>query len=158
MGSTDTPPRLAPLMRLEVELGELLTLGAVPLGERRCVAITGGRFEADDGWRGEVLPGGADWQLLRSDRVLEVDARYVLQDTQGARVQVTSQGLRHGPLEVIEALARGEAVDASRYYFRTLMRFEAAASPHLAHFNRLVAVGFGVREARRVRLDVQRVV
>jgi hypothetical protein len=157
MSDARPAPRLVPLMRLEVELGEVLTLGPVPLGERRCVAITGGRFEADDGWRGEVLPGGADWQLLRADGVLEVDARYLLQDTQGARVQVASQGLRHGPPEVIEALARGEAVEASRYYFRTLMRFEAPGAPHLAHFNRLLAVGFGVREARRVRLDVQRV-
>lgn len=156
MSADQHAPRLVPLMRLQVEVGEVLTLGPVPQGERRCVAITGGRFEADDGWHGEVLPGGTDWQLLRGDGVLEVDARYVLQDTQGARVQVVSQGLRHGPPEVIEALARGEAVQASRYYFRTAMRFEAAAS-HLAHLNRLLAVGFGVREARCVRLDVQRV-
>lgn len=157
MSAAEPAPRLAPLMRLEVEVGEVLTLGSVPQGERRCVAITGGRFEADDGWRGQVRPGGADWQLLRGDGVLEVDARYVLRDAQGALVQVVSQGLRHGPPEVIEALARGETVDPARYYFRTVMRFEAAA-PHLAHLNRLLAVGFGVREARRVKLDVQRVV
>ncbi len=149
-------PRLAPLMRLVVEVGEVQTLGPAPQGERRVVAITGGRFEAGDGWRGEVLPGGADWQLLRADGVLEVDARYVLQDAQGARVQVVSQGLRHGPPEVIAALARGEAVDAAAYYFRTLMRFETG-TPQLAHLNRLLAVGFGVRESRCVKLDVQRV-
>jgi hypothetical protein len=156
MHAEDAPLRLAPLMRLAVEVGELLWVGRTPTGERRMVPITGGRFEADDGWHGEVLPGGADWQLLRSDGVLELDARYVLRDAKGAQVQVVSQGLRHGPPKVIEALARGDVVDPSRYYFRTLMRFEAAAK-HLAHLNRLLAVGFGVREARRVRLDVQRV-
>jgi Protein of unknown function (DUF3237) len=100
-----------------------------------------------------VLPGGADWQLLRSDGVLEVDARYVLQDLRGDRVQVISQGLRHGPPQVIAALARGEAVDASQYYFRTAMRFETAADA-LVHLNHVVAVGVGAREVRLVRLNV----
>ena len=146
-------PLFEPLMRLAVEVGEIVSLGHAPTGERRVVALTGGSFESDDGWRGVVLPGGADWQLLRSDRVLEVDARYVLQDSRGQRVQVVSQGLRHGPPDVIAALARGEAVDASQYYFRTAMRFETAAA-ELAHLNHVVAIGVGAREARLVRLDV----
>ncbi len=148
-----TTLRFEPLMRLAVEVGDITSLGAVPTGERRVVAITGGSFDSDEGWRGQVLPGGADWQLLRNDGVLEVDARYVLQDDRGARVQVVSQGLRHGPPEVIAALARGETVDASLYYFRTLMRFETAADT-LVHLNHVVAVGIGAREARLVRLHV----
>lgn len=146
-------PRFVPLLRLSVEVGDIVSLGATPTGERRVVAITGGSFDSDEGWRGSVLPGGADWQLLRGDGVLEVDARYVLQDERGARVQVVSQGLRHGPPEVISALARGEAVDASQYYFRTAMRFETAAA-ELQHLNFVVAVGLGAREARLVRLGV----
>jgi hypothetical protein len=68
-------------------------------------------------------------------------------------VQVVSQGLRHGPPEVIAALACGEAVDPSAYYFRTALRFEAAAAS-LSRLNRVVAVGVGAREARVVRLGV----
>jgi hypothetical protein len=146
-------PRFVPLLRLAVEVGEIVSLGATPTGERRVVAISGGSFDSDEGWRGNVLPGGADWQLLRSDGVLEVDARYVLQDANGARVQVTSQGLRHGPPEVIAALTRGQTVDPSQYYFRTAMRFETAAA-ELVHLNHVVAVGIGAREARLVRLNV----
>jgi hypothetical protein len=144
-------PHFEPLMRLAVEVGGIVSIGAMPTGERRVVAITGGSFESDDGWHGEVLPGGADWQLLRSDGVLEVDARYVLQDSDGQRV--VSQGLRHDPSDVIAALARGEAVDASQYYFRTAMRFETAAAA-LQHLNFVVAVGIGAREAKCVRLGV----
>jgi xanthine/CO dehydrogenase XdhC/CoxF family maturation factor len=150
------PPTLAPLMQLEVEVGEVVSLGDMPTGERRVVTISGGRFVGQGelaGWRGRVLAGGADWQLRRSDGVLEVDARYVLEDEQGARVHVVSQGLRHGPPDVIAALARGEAVDPARYYFRTALRFEAS-EPRLASLNRLIAVGIGVREARRVLLSV----
>jgi hypothetical protein len=102
------PLHFTPLMRLVVEVGDIVSLGATPSGERRVVSITGGSFDAEDAWRGQVLPGGADWQLLRADGVLEVDARYVLEDEGGARVQVVSQGPRHGPPEVIAALARGE--------------------------------------------------
>ena len=144
---------LEPLMTLAVEVGEITSLGATPTGERRVVPISGGTFDSAEGWRGQVLPGGADWQLLRSDGVLEVDARYVLQDERGARVQVISQGLRHGPPEVIAALARGETVDRSLYYFRTAMRFETSAAA-LQHLNFIFAVGIGAREARLVRLNV----
>lgn len=152
-------PRLEPLLQLSVEVGELITLGDLPIGQRRMVPIVGGRFEglqSLQGWQGAVLPGGADWQLLRGDGVLEVDARYVLEDAQGARVQVISQGLRHGPAEVIAALGRGEAVDPAAYYFRTAMRFEAAA-PALQPLNRVMAVALGAREARLVRLSVHAV-
>ena len=111
-------------MRLAVEVGAITSLGASTIGERRLVPITGGRFEGVDGdglhWRGVVLPGGADRQFQRADGVLELDARYALQDTRGSRVQVVSPGLRHGPPEVITAL----------YYFRTALRFETGA-PHL---------------------------
>jgi hypothetical protein len=148
-----TEPAFSLLMRVQVDVGELLPIGAVAQGERRVVHLHGGTFEGSDGWHGVVLPGGADWQLMRSDGVLEVDARYVLEDTQGQRVQVVSQGLRHGPAEVMAALARGDAVDPGAYYFRTAMRFETAA-PALAHLNRIVAVGIGAREARSVRLRV----
>ena len=141
------------MMTLAVEVGEIISLGATPTGERRVVAISGGSFDSAEGWHGQVLPGGADWQLLRSDGVLEVDARYVLQDSRGQLVQVASQGLRHGPPEVIAALARGETVDASRYYFRTAMRFETAAA-ELQHLNVVIAVGIGAREPRLVRLSV----
>ena len=58
---------------------------------------------------------------------------------------------------MIAALARGDAVDPARYYFRTLMRFETA-DPSLAWLNRILALGTGVREARAVRLDVHEVV
>jgi Protein of unknown function (DUF3237) len=139
-----------PLMELAVDVGDLLTLGAAPQGERRVVDILGGRFEGAR-LRGEVLPG-ADWQLLRGDGVLEIDARYALREQGGGLVEVTSQGYRHGPPEVLAALARGEAVDPSAYFFRTVMRFTTGA-PELAWLNRTIAVSTGERRARQVLLQ-----
>ena len=57
-----------------------------------------------------------------------------------------SFGLRHGPPEVMEALARGEAVDPAAYYFRTTPRFETS-HPKYAFLNRRIAVATGDRRA-----------
>ncbi|MCL4680762.1 MAG: DUF3237 domain-containing protein [Rhodocyclaceae bacterium] len=139
-----------PLMELAVDVGELVTMGEAPQGERRVVAILGGMF-AGARLRGAILPG-ADWQLARRDGVLEIDARYALRAEDGGIVQVLSQGYRHGPPEVLAALGRGEAVDPSTYFFRTVMRFETGHAP-LAWLNRTLAVASGERRARQVLLQ-----
>jgi hypothetical protein len=142
------------LARIAVDVGELLSLGDAPLGERRMVTILGGTFEGP-GMRGDVLPGGADWQIARRDGVLDLDARYTLKEAGGGLVRVVSQGYRHGPAEVLAALGRGEAVDPATYFFRTIMRFETGA-PSLEWLNRTIAVATAERRARQVVLDAYR--
>jgi len=148
------PPKFESLMRVAVEVGEVLTMGGGPLGERRFVAITGGSFEGPL-LRGGIEPGGADWQIVRADGVLDIDAHYVLRTEQGGRIRVVSQGYRYGPPEVLAALGRGENVPPERYFFRTVMRFETGA-PDLEWLNRTIAVAIGEREARRVLFEVWR--
>ena len=139
------------LATLTVEVGELVSLGPAPLGERRVVGIVGGTFEGPR-MRGTVLPGGADWQIARSDGVLDLDAQYTLEEQGGGRVRVVSRGYRHGPDEVLAALARDEDVDPAQYFFRTIMRFETGA-PYLAWLNKTIAVATAERKARHVVLD-----
>ena len=45
-----------------VTLGPAVNLGQTAKGNRRYIPITGGTIEGP-GVRGEVLPGGWDWQL-----------------------------------------------------------------------------------------------
>src|SRR5438445_1977399 len=118
-------------------------LAALPCGSRVIVLSTGGTFEGRR-LRVEVLPGGGDWTLLRSDGVLELELRITLETDDGALIYMTSFGLRHGPPEVLAALARGESVDRSKYYFRTAPRFETSASQY-AFLNRLIAISSGDR-------------
>jgi Protein of unknown function (DUF3237) len=141
-----------PIFRIEAELAEILPLGQTPYGERRIINILGGRV---DGARlnGRILPGGADWQIIRTDGVADLRARYTIEANSGARILVASDGLRHGPPDVIARLARGEPVDPALYYFRTVMRFETGDA-ELSWLNRIIAIGRGVREPRTVRLDV----
>ncbi len=142
------------LVKLVVDVGELVSMGSAPLGERRVVNILGGTFEGP-GMRGDVLPGGADWQIARSDGVLDIDAHYTLKEYRGGLVRVVSQGYRHGPSEVLAALARGEDVDPAKYFFRTIMRFETGA-PYLDWLNKTIAVATAERKARQVLLDAYR--
>jgi hypothetical protein len=134
-----------PLMTLQVTVAGAQKIGAVPHGTRVTAPVVDGRFEGPR-LRGRVLPGAGDWTLLRGDGVLELDLRLTLETDDGALIHMSSFGLRHGPPEVIAAIARGEQVDPSTYYFRTTPRFETA-HPKYAFLNRLVAVSTGDRRA-----------
>ena len=133
------------LMTLQVVVPPPQKLGAVPHGTRVIAPITGGTFEGPR-LRGKVLPGGGDWLLTRPDGVLELDLRITLETDDGALIYMMSSGLRHGPPEVLAAMARGESVDPSKYYFRTAIRFETSA-PQYAFLNRLIAISSGDRRA-----------
>ena len=146
-------PPLRPLFDLHADLADILDLGQTPVGHRRVINILGGHFTGER-LRGQVLCGGADWQIIRSDGVAELDARYTLQTEDGALIQVVSQGVRHGPPETMARLARGEDVDPREYYFRTVMRFETSA-PAVLFLNRILAIAFGKRSANAVDLRVE---
>jgi Protein of unknown function (DUF3237) len=134
------------LMTLQVAVTSPQRIGAGPHGTRVTAPITDGRFEGPR-LRGRVLPGGGDWTILRGDGVLELDLRVTLETDDGALIHMTSLGLRHGPADVIAALARGESVDPSAYYFRTVPRFETA-HPKYEFLNRLLAVAGGDRRPK----------
>jgi hypothetical protein len=145
-----------PMFTIEAELDDILRFGGTPYGERRVINISGGRVTGAR-LQGRILPGGADWQIIRTDGVADIKARYTIESEDGSLILVDSEGLRHGPPDVIARLGRGEAVDPALYYFRTVMRFETAAPAH-AWLNKLRAIARGERLARAVRLDVFEVV
>jgi hypothetical protein len=134
------------LLLLQVAVAGPQRIGVGPHGTRITVPITDGHFEGPR-LRGRVLPGGGDWTILRGDGVLELDLRITLETDDGARIHMTSWGMRHGPADVVAALARGESVDPSAYYFRTLPRFETG-HPKYEFLNRLLAVASGDRRPK----------
>ena len=148
-------PSLQFLYTSSVEVETPLELGKSPYGERRIINIKGGAFSGPR-LSGRVLPGGADWQIIRYDSITEVEARYTLETDDGALIYVSNWGLRHGPKEVMERLAAGEKVDASEYYFRTTPIFETGA-PRYKWLNGLVAIAAGQRLANKVIITVYEV-
>lgn len=148
------PPALVPMCQVRCEVGALVTLGPGPLGERRFVPLGGGTVRGPE-LNGSLVAGGVDWQINRSDGALEIAAHYVMRLADGALVEVQSNGLRHGPPQVMASLARGETVERGAYYFRTAVRFTTAAAAWL-HLNKTLALAVGQREARLVVLDFYR--
>lgn len=114
--------------------------------------ITGGEMEGA-GWRGRVLPGGADFQLIVNDTLAELDARYVLEAEGGQRLYVQNLAVRSGPPELMARIARGEPVDPSEIYFRCMPRLETAW-PEMAWINERLFVGTGARFPDHVLVSV----
>lgn len=144
-------PQLEHLMRVTVHVDPPLIVGAVPLGERRVINITGGHFTGDK-LRGDVLPGGADWQLVRPDDAAILEAKYTLRVDDGALLYVTNLGIRHGPPAVLARIAKGELVDPTLYYFRATPRIETGALRY-SWLNDRIMICSGARTADAVLLD-----
>jgi hypothetical protein len=98
------------------------------------------------------VPGGADWQIVAADGTAFLEARYTLKTDDNALIYVRNIGVRHGPADVLAAIARGDDVDPAKYYFRAAPVFETGAERY-AWLNRLVAVCSGVRTRDAVLLD-----
>jgi hypothetical protein len=150
---SDLPaPRLELVTRVEATLGPIVSLGRTPWGERRVVAITGGRLDGPR-LRGRIVPGGADWQVVHADGMISVDARYTFETDDGAVIYVQSQGVRDGTPEVLAALAAGESVDPCDYYFRASIRLETGA-PAYDWVNRRIFIASAQRLPAGVAYDL----
>lgn len=141
-------PALQLLYTSRIEIAAPLEVGKGPRGLRRVINITGGTFSGPR-MSGRILPGGADWQVVRSDGVAELDAKYTLETNDGALIYITNWGLRHGPPDVIARLGAGEKVDPGEYYFRTTPVFETGA-PGYAWLNGIISIAVGERRADAV--------
>ena len=67
-------------------------IGDSKYGTRSIVWITGGTFKGPD-IEGTVIPGGADWQLVRADGAKELDARYTLKTNDGVIIYIKNRVL-----------------------------------------------------------------
>jgi hypothetical protein len=143
-------PELTLLLEIRATLAAPIVVGEVPEGLRRVVPVTGGTFEGP-GLRGTLLPGGADWQYLRPDGVMIVEAQYLLRTDDDVIIQVNNRGMRHGPEAVMRRLAAGEVVAAADYYFRATPRLSAPAGRY-EWLNRRIFLCGGARYPDAVAL------
>jgi hypothetical protein len=145
------PPPLHHVLHLEVTVAPPVEIGSTPAGHRRVIPITGGVVSGPL-LTGRVLPGGADFQVLRTETETVAEARYVIESDRGERVYVENLGLRTGSAEDIARLRQDLPVDPARIYFRSSPRFETAA-PRLAELTSHVFVGTGQRHPTAVVFD-----
>jgi uncharacterized protein DUF3237 len=140
-----TVMRYQALFVFQIEVKPPRVIGATPGYDRRIGEITGGRFEGDR-LRGKILSGGSDWQSLRNDGTITINVRMVMETDDGALIGMTYLGMRHGPKEVMDRLARGENVSPSEYYMRVTPYYETSSEKY-GWLNRIVSVGHGHRMA-----------
>jgi hypothetical protein len=143
-------PGLVHIADLLVDASPPITIGQTTAGVRRIIPLLGGTVTGPR-LSGRMLPGGADFQIWRNDMCTEIHARYVLETEKGAQIYVENTGLRHGPAEAMERLARGEPVDPGIIYFRTVARFETA-SPEHGWLTRAIVLCSGARYPDRVSI------
>jgi len=152
---TPPAPGLVFAFELRVNVGAPVMVGQVPRGQRRIVSILGGTFEGPN-IKGKVVPGGADWQIIRADGFSELDTRYTLETDKGQLIYVQNAGMRHAAPAIMEKLLKGETVDPKLVYFRTIPTFETAA-PDLQWLTRAVFIGTGERYPTEVVIRFWRV-
>ena len=139
-----TELKVRPLFTLLLEVQPAINVGKTPGVDRRVGVITGGRFEGER-LRGMLLPGGSDWQAIRpGDGAWLLNVRIVLKTDDDAIIGMSYPGLRHGPKEVLDRIARGEVVKATDYYLRISATFETASEKY-GWLNNIISVGVGHR-------------
>jgi len=143
-------PLLEPVCEIDVTLGTIHEMGQGRAGQRRIVPIVGG---AVTGARlnGRLLDVGADWQTIFAGGLAELDTRYAIETSDGAVIEIRNFGYRHGPPDVMQAVARGEEVDPARYYMRTHARLETGDARY-EWVNWTLFVGTGARFKSAVRI------
>ena len=140
---------------LTVHIGEVTTAGELGHGVRRIIPITGGTVKGE-GINGKVCPFGADFQIIRPNELIELEAKYAFETDDGAIVYVENKGLRFGPVDLLQKLKRGEPVDPRLIYIRTVPKFETGHEKYRWLMENLF-IGSAARHADRVVIDVHQV-
>jgi len=143
-----TAPGLRFAFAIKAKVGPIQDLGTTARGHRRIIDILGGEVLGPR-LEGEILPGGADWQIVRADGTIEVVARYTLRSKAGATIYVQNEGLRVASPEVLARMSKGELVRHDSYHFRTAPRFETSEAS-LKWLERATFVGVAARTPDRV--------
>ena len=140
---------------ITAEIADVTTAGDIGYGVRRIIPIIGGEVSGDD-VNGKVLPFGADFQIIRPNELIDLEAKYAFETDDGAVVYVENKGIRFGPVDLLQKLKRGEPVDPKLIYFRTSPKFETGAEKYrwlMEH----IFVASAARHADRVVIDVHMV-
>lgn len=140
---------------LAIQVGAPIVAGDVGHGLRRVIPILGGEVRGE-GISGKIYPVGADFQVIRPDGFTELEAKYAFELDDGAVIYIENIGMRFGPKDALDRIAKGEAVDPALIYFRSVPKFETGAAKYRWLMQNLF-IGVGARYPDRVELDVHQV-
>ncbi|QEC66860.1 DUF3237 domain-containing protein [Panacibacter ginsenosidivorans] len=148
-------PQLEFVCELTVNVDKPQQVGETGHGTRRVIPLMGGTFKGPK-MNGIILPGGADWQLIKKDGVANIDARYTLQTDDSVLIYISNTGIRVASEEVLKKLSNGEQVDPNAYYFRTIPVFETSVGKY-DWLMKSIFIAKGIRNPHNVIIQVWRV-
>src|SRR5260370_23107025 len=111
---------------LAIRVGVPIVAGDLGHGVRRIIPILGGEVFGP-GMKGTIFPVGADFQTIRPNGFTELEAKYAFEMDDGAVIYIENIGIRFGPKELLDRIAKDEIVDPALIYFRSVPRFQTLA-------------------------------
>jgi hypothetical protein len=140
-------------MTLEFDAGPRLRFEPAFQGGRRgFVAVQGGSIEGPR-LHGRVLPqSGGDWPRLWQSGLVEFEAHYQLEASDGTPIYIHNRGLAYAAPEVQARIEAGSPVEPGETYCRVTPRFEVPAGPH-DWMSRTIFVGTGERRGAKSVFD-----
>lgn len=142
-------PKLEFVFQVTLDVAPIIRFGSSGYTNRGFANVVGGTIEGPR-LTGRAIPNtGGDYPYIRNDNVIEFEATYLLEASDGTPILIKNRGYRHGPESVMSALRARKEVDPSSYYMRLSPTFEVAEGPH-DWLTRHVIVGTGYRENKLV--------
>ena len=140
---------------ITARIGAVTSACDIGHGTLRIIPIVGGEVQGE-GMNGKVCPFGADFQMIRPNELIELEAKYAFETDDGAVIYIENKGIRFGPVDLLQKLKRGEPVDPKLIYFRTVPKFETGSEKYRWLMENLF-IGSAARYADRVVIDVHQV-
>jgi hypothetical protein len=143
------------LMDMAIDVA-VRVVGHGPFGTRQLYDVLGGEFKGPR-LAGTVLRSGGDWMLMGADGVGRVDARVMLETTDGGLIYMLFNGVLEVNDRVVAAASGSREPDFEDAYFITQPRFETGDVRYV-WLNRCLGLAEGKVGQRKVFYRVFRAV
>lgn len=149
--STPTALEMEHLFDMHVDLAPPQAV-ASPAGMRMIVVVEGGIVDGPR-LRGELLPGGGDWLLVGTDRVIRLDVRATIRTHDDALIYMTNRGVAALGDAGLARFGAGEDIAWDQAYIRSAPLFETGAEQY-AWLNSTMCVAINEVGPRHVKYRV----
>ena len=150
-------PKLEFIFEVNIDLGKPQDLNMTRYGKRRIINIKGGSVQGPE-IKGTILPGGADWQTIRTDGTIDISARYTILTDNEELLFLQDSGIRTLPEQMISEGVSSHEVDQSKFIMRTTAKIEANKNSKYDWLNRSIIVSAGSRQKASIIIRFYKVI
>ena len=148
-------PSLELAFRVRLDFGDGPRIRFAPAFKqftRGFVSVIGGEVSGPR-LSGRVIPhSGGDWPFMWESGLIEFEAHYMLEATDGTPIYIHNRGISYADPAVLERIEAGEDAGAPAPYCRITPRFEVPAGPY-DWLGRTIFVGVAERQGASTHFD-----